>query len=654
MKKMSVGTKIIFMNSILVLFSVIIIVASSAITQMKQIRNNLTSTVMEKSSNLSNEIDSFITQNVAVLEGIANLDDIQSFNTQEQEKVLQSINNKYTDYALIFILDPTGQQVARSLSGEYTNNSDRDYFTKILKSNNTIISDVLISKSTGKPAVVVITPIVKQGATIGYLAGTLDLSVVEKLRSEVVLGDTGYAFLTDTNSKVLGHPNKELQEQMADFSGMTIVQKALSGEEGVTDYTYEGKRIFGSYTMAKTTGWPIIVSQEYSEAMAPIYLMLLKFIAFTFVILLVTISAGWIFSRRIIKPIKILNDASNHLAQGDLSYEFNVASNDEIGDLAKAFTVMRENLKDLIQRMTLVSDNLNTSSEEMLSFTKEVSSVSNQIAEGITSLAQGSTDQAKSIQTTSSSINNIVTSINDINSRSNTSYETSNKTLEIVRNGVDIMKTQDIKMKDGVQAVGHVSDVIDSLNDKAIKIEEIISVIQGISEQTNLLALNAAIEAARAGEQGKGFAVVAEEVRKLAEGSKKSTEEIQSIMNDIRNTTQIAVTSASHATDVINEQNEAVRNTSIIFKDIIQMVESIAVQVQEVSKETVEVKNEGNSILLDVESISAVSEETAASTEEITASVEEQTASIHLLVEELEKLNSLANELKESTDQFKL
>jgi methyl-accepting chemotaxis protein len=214
------------------------------------------------------------------------------------------------------------------------------------------------------------------------------------------------------------------------------------------------------------------------------------------------------------------------------------------------------------------------------------------------------------------------------------------------------LKEQDQKMGETTKAVGQVSDIIYSLNEKTDEIGHIIEVIQGVTKQTNLLALNAAIEAARAGEQGKGFAVVADEVRQLAEQSQASTGQIQSIINVVQSTTQMAVERVKFARETISEQNKAVENTTLIFQQILDIVGVIAKELQEISAATIQVKGESESVLQNIESISAVSEEAAASTEEVTASTEEQTSAIQFVVDEIEKLNKLAEELQAATKFF--
>jgi methyl-accepting chemotaxis protein len=209
-------------------------------------------------------------------------------------------------------------------------------------------------------------------------------------------------------------------------------------------------------------------------------------------------------------------------------------------------------------------------------------------------------------------------------------------------------------MQESTNAVEEVSNSIFTLNEKTIQVGQIIQVIESIAEQTNLLALNAAIEAARAGEQGKGFAVVADQVRKLAEESQSSIGKIRTIIKDIQNTTNIAVSSAKNATDTINDQNESVQNTSNIFNDILKIVNLIAQEIQGISSSTDGVKGAGENIQQDMERILAVSEQTAASTEEVTASTEEQATYSENIVNEVEKLSTLAEELKRYITRFKI
>ncbi len=106
-----------------------------------------------------------------------------------------------------------------------------------------------------------------------------------------------------------------------------------------------------------------------------------------------------------------------------------------------------------------------------------------------------------------------------------------------------------------------------TVDSSMVKIEEITATIQSLSDQTNLLALNAAIEAARAGDAGRGFAVVADEVRKLAEQSSRSADNINDLINEIKNISKSAVDALNSSKITMNEQNEVVSDTNAIFED---------------------------------------------------------------------------------------
>lgn len=654
-KRIGLSSKIISMLVGIVLLSVFVTGLLSINSQSEIITDNLTYRTQELSTGLSGEIEAFIIKNSLILETVASINDIKVESDTKTKELLEVVSNKYRDLTNIFIIDMNGQTIVRTDNNELLNLSDRQYFIDTKAQKKSVISDVIISLTTGKPIVVISTPILNdKGDMIGVLCGSLDLSVVESMRSKITIGETGYAYITDSKGNVLAHPDETMVKERSNVFDIPVVAKALSGEVGTSEYEYKGAKVFGSYASVPSSGWAVVVRQTYDDAFSFIIVTRVKTIIWSGVILVFAVIIGAIFSIKIIRPLKVVTDASKELASGNLSYDFSVNTRDEIGELAKSFNEMRENLKDLVVKISMASNNVTESSQTILDSSQQAGIVSTQISTAMNNLAEGSDEQSKSVQNAASSINNIVEAIEEIASSSNKSYDFSSKAANLVRNGVKIVDTQDIKMMESSNAVNEVSKIIYTLNEKASLIGQVVEVIQGISEQTNLLALNAAIEAARAGDQGKGFAVVAEEVRKLAEESQESTGKIQNIIKDIQSTINIAVDSVKYTTESIDEQDEAVKNTSKIFSEILQMADTIAKQAQEISNATANVKKEGNSILQGMEEITAVSEETASSIEEVTVSTEEQTLSIEHVVNEIEKLNLFADELRDSVSTFKV
>jgi methyl-accepting chemotaxis protein len=654
-KKLKLGTKIISLLVVLVLLSVSVIGIMAVTEETAIIKDNLTYTTTELSLSLSQKIESYINNNVSVLETIEVTNDIRSYNIEYQKNLLKKINKDNKQFALLFVTDSTGQQVSRSDDNEFVNNSDRDYFKDVISKKKTVISDVLISKATGKPSVVIAVPIFsEQGEFKGIVGGTLDLASIEEMRSKIKIGQTGYAFIADSKGQALAHADQKMVEERTDISDISIVKKALNGESGAETYDYNGEKTFGSYTMVSNTGWAVVVRQTYDDAFSSVSKAQMKVAGVAATILAISIIIGIIISRSIIKPLLTLKEAAKELAEGNLSHEFKVDARDEIGEVADSFVDMRESLNNLVGKIISASNDVTGSSKDVLDSSKQAETVAGQIAEATSQLALGSDEQAKSVENTFESINKIVESIEDISSNSKSSLDSSSNAEKLVKNGVQIVNEQNIKMQESTSAVEEVSEIIFTLKEKAVEIGQIVEVIENVAEQTNLLALNASIEAARAGDAGKGFAVVASEVGQLAEESKESISKIRSIIKNIQSTTNTAVDSVNNATKAISKQNESVENTSKIFNDILEIVNKMGNEIEGISSKTLGVKGAGESILQDMERILAVSEETAASTEEVTASTEEQTTYSQNIVGESEKLNKLAEELKKYTNGFKM
>jgi len=655
LKKLKLGTKIISLLIMLVLLSVSVVGFMAVTEETTIIKGNLTYTTSELSLGLSKEIESYINNNVSVLETLGVTNDIISYNIDGQKRVLKKVNGDNKQFALLFVTDTMGKQVSRSDDGDVVNNSDRDYFKEVVSKKKTVISDVLISKATNKPSVVIVVPILgEQGEFKGVVGGTLDLSNMEEMRSKIKMGETGRAFVTDSKGQVLVHADEKMAKERTDITDISIVKKALGGESGTEVYDYKGEKLFASYTMVPNLGWAVVVEQAYDDAYSSASRAQMKMAGISIAILIISIIIGIMISRSMVKPLLTLKKAAKELSEGNLTHEFEVYAKDEIGEVADSFIDMRESLKNLVGKIISASDDVTKSSRDVLDSSKQAETVAGQIAEATSQLALGSDEQAKSVENTFGSINKIVESIEDISSNSKSSLDSSANAGNLVKNGVEIVNEQNVKMKESTNAVEEVSKIIFNLNEKAVQIGQIVEVIENVAEQTNLLALNASIEAARAGEAGKGFAVVASEVSSLADESKESISQIQSIIKSIQSTTNTAVDSVNNATEAINKQNESVENTSKIFKEILEIVNKMGNEIDGISNKTEGVKGAGESILQDMERILAVSEETAASTEEVTASTEEQTAYSQSIVKESEKLNELAEELKKYTMGFKI
>ncbi|ASJ21500.1 methyl-accepting chemotaxis protein [Brachyspira hampsonii] len=248
-----------------------------------------------------------------------------------------------------------------------------------------------------------------------------------------------------------------------------------------------------------------------------------------------------IYIGRIIKPIRNIVDEAYQMAKGNFILQSQLSNrHDEIGELSKAFDMMRNRFIEVIS--------------EVLNASKEIASAASELHKGSEDLASRTEYQASSLEETASSMEEMASTIK---SSAQNSVD-GNEVMIASRNAV----------LEGGSVIADTTKMIEDVYAASAKIKDITKVIEDIAFQTNILALNAAVEAARAGDQGRGFAVVASEVRNLAQNSQASAKDITSLIEDIYEKINKSAEMARHSQEIFSDIESKIEETSKIMSDI--------------------------------------------------------------------------------------
>ncbi len=340
--------------------------------------------------------------------------------------------------------------------------------------------------------------------------------------------------------------------------------------------------------------------------------------------------------------------------KGDLTARVSVPTRDVLGDLGEAINEMLDTLRESMLEMRSISgklaaaaDALAFSADAMMSAIAEATAAAEQIA-------RGSEEQARKVEGTSRAMGGVAQSIEGIADRGQVSAEQTDLTAGLAERGVEASSEAAQVMREIVDSVENSARLMEGLGERFTQIGIIIDVITDIADQTNLLALNAAIEAARAGEHGKGFAVVAGEVRKLAENSKRSAEQISHLIREIMSETNKMTASMEVSTSRVEAGLEVAERTGEALGGILESSRTGAQAAGEISSTIQAIAANTDEVFAAINDIAAIAQETAASTQEVTATISEQKGSTEDLAQSSQGLAELAAKLNDLTEGFKL
>jgi methyl-accepting chemotaxis protein len=364
---------------------------------------------------------------------------------------------------------------------------------------------------------------------------------------------------------------------------------------------------------------------------------------------------AYFMSRTITKPIVRATEIATKISQGDLSVIVQESkSNDEIGKLLVAEKQMVSNLKSIISEVNNSAQSVFANAQQIAASGTEMNSSIQQISATVDQVARGSESQAQGLNKSKQIVDELSKTIDELSRDAIESVEETNRVGNLSEKGSESAKEAGERMNNIIQVTNNSAEKVRSLAQKTNEITAVLDVIRQISDQTNLLALNAAIEAARAGEAGRGFAVVADEVRRLAENSSKSSEEIDSKLKQIQEDAQIVVEDIEVSSNEVNQGKLVIESSLKTLDEIASHVKSVAEKVRHLSdatqKQVIKVKEVSTHAI----EISAVAEQNASATEETSAAVEQQTAHTHEIASAANQMSTLAEQLQGLIAKFKI
>lgn len=407
--------------------------------------------------------------------------------------------------------------------------------------------------------------------------------------------------------------------------------------------------------------WILVSDVDYIVFMKDIQKMVIRTIGMSVLALvLIHLLMRFVIHKNVSRPIRRIEGRVVSVAKYDLSEVTNCEEmtryhqrRDEIGNISRNVSEMISNLLEMMKMIAGSTKTIREISENMTDFSDQASDTSRDIVGAVEHIAQGASSQAGDTEAASADLEETA----EITSQS---FAVLAELVALAEDITNAKNENDHFLKElmrlslsSAEGIADISESIEETDKSTAQIERASEMIQSISDQTNLLALNAAIEAARAGEAGRGFAVVAEEIRKLAEQSSGFTEEIKTVIANLKSKSSQSVEKIGEIRLQMESQNLSLENTKEKFEDISSSIDQAEGIVRRLYTFSEKIREKNEDMVRKIENLSAIAQENAALSEETAASSNRQIEMAEEVLRFSRELSEIALRLNTEVEKFK-
>lgn len=516
----------------------------------------------------------------------------------------------------------------------------------------------------------IVAPVVINGKAVGMTGVDLSLEQLDQMISQFSFYDNGFAGLMSNQGYVLSHQNTELigtnyfeSTAMKDRDDNQQVQEAVrTGQpmiiEGFSNALQQNVyRLFTPiHVEGVDTPWSAFLAAPVDEVTRGVTQLMNTILISCFVVLIILIAINLLVTRNMLRPILNMVEHGHQLAMGDFTRllpEKYRKRKDELGQLARSFTSITENMRELLRQIQENTQTVVQSASRMDGVAKQAAESAHEVARAMEEVATSAENQMQSAEESARSMEEMSQGVQRVAQAASTVVDMASEMNQKVNDGERTVQDA-VKQMDRIQQETTATRAkMEHLQEEATKIGNIVNMITEISEQTNLLALNAAIESARAGEAGMGFAVVAEEVRKLANETKDSAIDIQQLVETIQKETTEVTQLINENQMEVNQGIERIEEVGRVFEEMMQYIRQVVQEIEELSAISQEMSAVTEEITAASEEIASSAEVASGHTQQVAALASDQLASMEDMKKTAATLQRMADELNKLLNQFR-